>query len=439
MLYSRLAAILLCSGTLIAVAACSDPGSVGADLGENNPSDGEPKDTTVVVSATDTLTTPSRTGIVSDDEPWRVLTGTVDDPIAGTIETTGYVDVDSSISDGSRGFAENVADDDLGAELRLSRSYVHGDTAQSVDVTLFALLDQADMDRAAADTQFPAESGAITTHSVSPTTESTVTISLADWIDDRKSNLSGDSFSDFHGFQLATTSGNAAVVGFEHGSAELRVTTPSDTIAFPVTQSFTNIERTAPPSVQTEPEDRRLLVDGIGTALTFDWADDSPLAALANTSDRLNRATLSIPVDASFGTVAAGSDFVRPEPSGYRILAITDGSSPDCNELNLVTRSLPNASACGLPTVLDQVPGEARATPEASFEVVSRWFNDDARPFAGFRVEIANRRTDTDNPSERATTRRGLPSTIPVAVRMPVPSTFDTEELPRVTLTRTPL
>lgn len=433
MLYSRLAAILCVGVSVFAVAACSDPGSVGAELGASPPSEGTPQTTNAVVSSTSSKTVASQTGIASDDGPWRFLTGTVDDDLAGTIETEGYVDFDAAV-DPPDALAD-APDAELNADLQLTRSYVHGDTTGDLTVELYDLK-EADMEGAQADETFQIDgSSSITSVSFAPTA-SEVTISLDDWIDSRKSNLSGDSFSSFHGFRLTSTSGDA-VVGFEHDSATLQVTTSSDTATFPANQSFTNIQQLSSPSPL--PDNRALLLDGIGTFLSFDWSSSSSLNSLATEEldDRLNRAVLKVPIDTSFPP--KNDDFVRPAPSGYRILAIPNAESPDCSALDLDNRSLRDAgSACGL--AMRTNPGvtqnQARTTGSSGVSLFDRWFSTGRSPFPTFRVEIANR--GTPDPTDAETTRRGLPSTMPVAVRTDL-ATADTSDLPRAILTTTPL
>lgn len=439
MLYSRLAAVLCLGVSVLAVAACSDnPGSVGAGIGPGGSSDGAPQDTSVVVSSTDTRTTPSETGFASTNGPWRFLTGTVTDPLAGRLETTGALDLDGTVE--RTGSIADTSTNALDAKLQLTRSYIHGDTTTALTLELVELSREADMERAPADTTFPAESTVITTTSISPTT-STVTFSLPQsWISEHANDLQDDSedpsFSDFHGFQLQTTSGQA-VVGFEHDSATLQLTTSQDTVAFPASQSFTQIERTAPPSASL-PDDRRLLLDGIGTALTFNWADNNPLDSLAQTNDRLNRADLIIPVETDPSFASTASNFVRPSPSGYRIRARQRDDSPNCRELGFFSRSIDGTDGCGLPTSLDQTSTKARLTRNAASNLIERWFETGTQPFPSFHLEIANRADASA--SSRATTTRGLPSTIPVTIPIPTASSSTPlENLPRVTLTRTPL
>ena len=437
MSFFRLPVAALGGALLLSLAACSDPASVGSTLGPDSLSGGDPEVRNIVPSTLDTSTTPSLTGFAvpatvpsGQRRPWRVLTGVVDDPIAGVLEAEGYIDFLGTASRPSG--ITDAAVDSLNAELRLSRSYLHGDTTSTLEVQLFDLDGPADMNLAPADTSFATEASPLRSdpYAVSPT-DTLVTLSLpSDWIEKHQTALQdSDSFEDggFHGFRLTTTSGNA-VMGFEHGSATLRVTTRSDTVDFLTEQTFTHVERSQVPS----PGDGRLLLqDGVGVGLTMDWTGGE-IDSLAETNTLLNRAELSVPVDTTLLEPPSGSDFVRPLPTGYRILATRTEGALSCRQLNLFALDAAGTQ-CIFPTVPSWVPSAARVGSDPTFPLFDQWFTEGA-PLTEFRTEIAGR--STSSPSTQQTARRGLPSTVPVIIKTEAP---DPEELPRAILTVTPL
>jgi hypothetical protein len=433
---SRLSVAILGGTLLLLMAACSDPASVGSTLGPDSLSGGDPEVRTFVPSSLDTSTTPSLTGYAvsatvpsGQRRPWRVLTGVVDDRIAGVLEAEGYIDFLGTASRPS-GISDAPVDS-LNAELRLSRSYLHGDTTSTLEVQLFDLDGPADMGRAPADTSFPAEASPLRSepYAVSAS-DSLVTLSLpSDWIATHQEALqSSDSFEDgsFDGFRLTTSNGNA-VMGFEHGSATLRLTSPSDTVDFRTEQTFTHVERS---QVPPPGEGRLLLQDGVGVGLTMDWTDGT-IDSLAEANTLLNRAELSVPVDTTL-LEPTEEHFVRPLPTGYRILATRTDGALSCRQLNLFALDQAGTQ-CIFPTVPSWVPSAARVGSDQTFPLFDQWFTEGA-PLTQFRTEIAGR--SSTSPNAQQTARRGLPSTVPVLVKT---EAADPEELPRAILTITPL
>ena len=406
------------------------------DVGPDSLAGGEPEIKELVPSVLETTVVPSQTGFSPDPSltpnqvrRWRFLTGIVTDPISGTVEADGYIDFNGTESRPS-GFS-NVIVDSLDAELRLQRSYLHGDTSKTVEIQVFDLEGDAEMDRAPSDTAFTAEAQAIRseTYSVSPS-DTLFTLSLpTSWIEEHQTAIQmEDSFDNtsFDGFKLVAKSGGS-VIGFEHGTARLRVTSPADTVDFRPQKSFTHIERVSGPS-QPLPDDMLLVQDGLGVRLKMEWDADSPVDSLARNNFILNRAELTVPVDAAFRM--PGGSFVRPVPEGYRILASPFPDGPTCGELRLFAVSN-EGETCIFTSVHEWVPEAARASSESVSPIFDRWFLDGA-PLASFSVEIANR--TVENPSGRQTAVRGIPSTTPVVVRTAGP---DPTELPRATLTVT--
>jgi hypothetical protein len=432
---ARLAAALLGGVVLLSVVSCSDPASVGTGLGPDSLSGGDPDTRNVVPSRLDTARVPPLTGFVASplnqDRSWRFLTGTVDDPLAGPIEAAGYVDFLGTESRPST--FQDLPASAFDVQLRLRRAYLHGDTTSTLSMQLYDLAGDADMARAPADTTFAAEATPVRpeAYSVSPT-DTLVSLSLPDeWVEEHIATLKDSArFDDgsFDGFRLTATGGNV-VVGFEHGSATLRLASESDTVDFRSEQSFTRIERTGPPPSLAE--DRLLLQDGVGVGLSMAWSDGQ-IDSLANANLVLNRAEISVPVDTTLLLPPDGSNFVRPLPSGYRVLATRTEGSPSCGAFQLFALT-ETGDECIFSTEPAWVPEAARPVSDQTFTVFDRWFVD-GPPFSRFRMEITARASAS--PSGQETARRGLPSTTPVVIRTDAATV---ESLPRAILTVTPL
>lgn len=412
MLYSRLTAAFLCGAVLFSLAACSDPGGVGADVGSEPLTGGTPSEDSVFASPTSDTSEVSVTGLDGQGQNWRFLAGRVVDDWAGTIKTDGYVDVGDP--DGSNPIDAGTPTADLDASLRLVPTYRHGDTTATLDVDLYDLQSSVDMGGATADESF-ATNGLIQSYSIppadfeAPLDQDTVALALPDsWITANKGELTSDD-GDINGFKLTSTGGNQIVVGFEHGSATLRVTTNSDTVDFGVQQSFTHVEREADPTA-TPAADQKLLADGIGDGLAFNWTGSADFDALLD-SVAVNRAQIR----ASFDTGIYNNtpaDFVRPAPSDYRILAARRSGGPSCGTLGLFTLDTDDGT-CVLPVEAAEGPESARSDRGFTFAPFDRWFSDE-RPLDAFRIEIADR--DQIPSSPQGTTDRGLPSTIPAVI-----------------------
>jgi hypothetical protein len=448
MTYTRLVTAAVCGVVLLSVSACSDLTGVGSEVGD--PLDGgDPTSFELVADSLETNRISSETGFGipaavptsgrNSRRTWRFLVGGVDDPLVGRIEADGYVDLDST--DAVSATMQNAGADTLEAELRFTTSYLHGDSTSALQVQLFDLVREEDMGRAPADTSFDTEAQAITTSSVSPT-DSLVTLSLpSSWIAEHKDvllNPSANLEEEFHGLKIAGTTSSEAVVGFNYGTATLRIRTASrsDSVDYQLEQAFTHIERSGRPSVSLE-EGSEVLLDGVGIGLSMTWKGNQVLDSLRTSSTPLNRAEITIPVD-TVQTQASLQDrpdsFVRPLPSGYRIRAIRASGSPQCGQLGLFVLS-EAAQTCFIPTNSEWVPYAARASSDVAFTLFDYTLSN-SLPFSSFRVEVAERATLS--PSAQQTARRGLPSTIPVVVRTSAPA-GDSVDLPYVTLVITPL
>jgi len=438
MMHRFVSPALLC-GLLLCLSACSEPTGVGANLGGSQFEEGTPKAFVELPSTLESVSSAARTGIDTPppttpgvtNRSWRFLTGIVDDPLTGVVEAEAYVDfLGAAVRDSA---LRNAELDSLNAQLRFPTTYRHGDTTSTLNVQLFDLTAEADMDRVPADTPataFPAEMTEIASYTVSPN-DSLVTFDLPqDWIDKHQEALqdTAEFGDDLNGLKLTTSSG-AAVVGFDHGNATLRLTTSSDTVNFATLKSFTRIERRGSPEVALN--DWALLQDGVGSSLKFAWDFDRPLFTDTLANSKLNNSDVVIPVDTAKmrESLSRRQNFVRPAIKGYRVLATRTDSTRPCNELGLP--QLPRDSeTCLLPTASGTAPGEVRLSSPTANTIFERTIAGNP-PFASFRLQIADRETvGTQN-----TVQRGLPSTLPALVKV---SNAPEEDRPRATIVATP-
>lgn len=436
-----LSAFLVGGALLLSITACDDASNVGLGVGPDSLQGGEPV-TLDAVPSLDTTTVAPQTGlqlrpdIGAGRNTWRFLAGRVNDPVGGTIEADGYFDLLGRSFLSAPLLDADV--DSLDAELRLLPTYVHGDTTSTVDIRLFELAEEADMNGARADTTFPV-TNEVTSTTLSPT-DSLVVIDLPQsWLVDNLESLrdttdGGTNFEEsFHGFRLVAGDRANAVVGFSSTTIALRLRhtsrgTTADYVGF---KTFTHVERR---NVPPAPDNYIVLQDGVGLSLTMNWDFDSnPLDSLKNSP--INRADILVPVDTTALKARSGSaSFARPLAKGFRILATrSEGpNAPSCGSVG--TAEVPDdESVCALPLVGAAAPAGARATNDASFRIFNTSLLNQP-VFSGYRVHVADRQSTSIGPN--STIRPGLPSTLPVLV--PRPEVQDLDE-PRVTLTVTPL
>lgn len=446
---SWLPALLVGGALLVSLTACSDSSDVGLGVGSGLQG-GTPSTLDVTPDVRDTTVAPI-TGIRRDSaqgrppaqsqnqNAWRFLVGSVDDPTPGTgvVTANGYLDFAGR--DDLPEDLQNASPDALTAELRLTTDYLHGHSSGTMDVEVYDLTSEADMDSARATASFDAAPSPVSVNGaqINPS-DSLVTIQLkASWITGNIGTLlrTGSDFEEaFSGFKIVAPN-SEAVVGFSSSTAALRLRTVSSsndttTADYPSLKTFTHIERTG---AGDPPPGYRLMQGGVGKGLAMEWAfRDSPLDTLE--SAPLNQANIFVPNDTS--ALETPSGFERPQPQGYRIIATRSSGAPSCPVVRSVTLSDAN-EACVLPLVPSAAPASAlvpddvaRPTFRQSFQRV----RDDQSPvFTTFRVHIADRENTAVN--EAATVRPGLPTTLPVLV--PVDGTEPGP--PRATLTVTPL
>ncbi len=449
-----LRAVLVGGIALLSLSACSDSSDVGLGVGPDSLRGGQPVTLDLNPDLDTTHTTPV-TGYNDRQPPvqdaWRFLVGVVDDPVPGTgvVEAEGYIDFSGRSSLPSEIITANDPDS-LAAELRLTREtdYLHGISNESMDVTVFGLTQEADMDSARANASFD-------TDEIEPVSVDTAQITLTDsvatirlrqsWISRnleilRNTRDNGAEFEDnFHGFKIVAPN-SQAVVGFSSLDATLRlIYEPDSTTAdYQGLKSFTHIEQR---NVTSSPlNTHKLLQDGVGIGLTMNWTfnerpiDTLQLDTLQNAP--LNRAEIFVPVDKSaLREQFSEPNFVRPLPKGYRITATrASASGPStCTAVRLPVSS----GACILPSVLSADTSAALVPDNVAFPVFQRSFQrvrqGQVSPFTEYRADI----TDQTSPASGTPSviRTGLPSTLPVLV----PVDGNDPGPPRATLTVTPL
>lgn len=291
---------------LLGWAACEDASNVGIDLVDVQ--GGQP----VVGILPPVLADEQIDDFTGNME--RLLAGQVEDPLLGTIATTGYIDFSASF-DITDSFRNGTV---ASASLTFIRdSYLYGDTTATVTLALREMPAEWSSALAPSDTVFPA--GAVI-HTVSfPASADTLTIDLPSaWVTANDATLRSVDFANlFHGFQLEAVSGNA-VVGFAQVETRLLAVAGADTVSFTPVRTVTGIARNTPANL---PPDRFLVQDGLGSALqlSVDLSADS----LVNSA--LNRVVLRLPVDTlSLANSQAPLHFVRPRPSRIDLFGIQE-------------------------------------------------------------------------------------------------------------------
>lgn len=291
---------------LLGLAACEDATNVGIELVDVQ--GGQP----VVGAVPPTLADETIDDFTGNAE--RLLAGQVEDPLLGTIATTGYIDFSASltITDSFRS-GQVVA-----ASLTFIRdAYLYGDTTATVTLALRDMPSEWSSSLAPSDTVFPA--GAVVHTFSFPVTADTVRVDLpAAWVTANDATLRSEDFANlFHGFQLEAVSGNA-VVGFAQVETRLEAVAGADTALFTPLRTVTGIARRTAAAL---PPDRLLVQDGLGSALhlTLNLSADS----LANSA--LNRVVLRLPVDTlSLADNQAPLHFIRPRPARLDLFGIQE-------------------------------------------------------------------------------------------------------------------
>ncbi|MCS4121456.1 hypothetical protein [Salinibacter ruber] len=435
---SWLPALLVGGALLVSLTACSDSSDVGLGVGSGL---GDEEFSTIDVTPTvrDTTVVPI-TGDNQQQRPsrneWRFLIGEVNDPIegTGTVTTEGYVDF-AGLDDLPA--AIDTADaEDLTAELRLTTSYFHGYSTESMEVKVYDLTEEADMDSARATADILSEdevesSPASVVSSQIDLSESedstTVTIELrAGWIADHPSVLNpgndGSNFEEnFHGFRIEAPD-SRAVVGFSSSAAALRLRTVSSsndttTADYSGLKTFTHIERTGAGDGRTS--GHRLIQGGVGKGLAMEWNfRTDPLDSLRSTP--LYGAKIFVPNNAS--TVETPSNFERPRPQGYSIIATRPEDEPLSEEFRGTGIFAISGRDYALPVALSDASTGAFVGDNVSLPIflqsLQRVRNGRPPVFTTFGVSISGR-ASTSPPTT-------LPVLVPVDGTNPLRATLTT-------------
>jgi hypothetical protein len=290
-------------------AACEDPTNVGIDLVGNQ--GGDPVVVNVPPAVFEIEPISDITGTTA--QILRTLSGRVDDPLLGTIVSTGNVDFrePAGITDVFRNGQITEA------TLQLVVDYAYGDTSRALTLALRDIPDEWDAAGATADTVIQAAPEIVTEFNVSPT-DSLVGIALPDaWIEAHSAEVRSENFNDdFHGFQFEPVEGNA-VVGFSAVGVRLIVVSGGETASFTIAKSLSTIARTDVPDLGP---DLLALQDGVGTSVEvdFDFLADS----LKDTA--VSRAVFLFPTDSLTMAARTPPGFVRPRLGDLSLVGITD-------------------------------------------------------------------------------------------------------------------
>lgn len=434
MTFGRCCAVLLCGVLLWAVSGCDDPSTVGVGVGPDSLQGGTPVTLDVGATSQRIVADPSPTGNGGSAPAWRMLVGTVDDPLTGPIAANAYVDLRTPVAIPDT--ILNAPPESLRVELDLEPSYIHGDTTSTVTLAVYAVDDEMDIAGATSDQTFPATpirdaNGQALTASFSAGRDSLITIPLPQrWVADNIEVLTdttdgGRAFADaFHGFRLEARSGNA-IVGFTRSSTTLEIQRTEGVLSsqFGALKQFTHVERTGEkPSL----DGRRVAVDGLGEAFAFSFDFDAPpLDTLSGAF--VNRASIIAPVDTTAWAEMRPTDFVRPRGTfGFRTVArLSDTLNAACGDAGVPALS---DSTCAIPMVSQAIPSAALTDLNVSLRVFRQSLLSGPL-FSEYQIEIAAEQ-NTQN-----TLSLGLPSTLPVVFHRPSPTSIDST---RATLTVTP-
>ena len=433
MTYGRCCAVFVCGVLLWAVAGCDDPSTVGVGVGPDSLRGGTPVTLDVGAASQRIMAAPSPTGNQGSNAVWRMLVGTVDDPLTGPLTADAYVDVRSPVV--LPDTVLNAPPESLDVELTLQPSYVHGDTTSTVTFAVLDVDDEMEVVGATSDQTFPASpirdaGGQAVTTAFTANRDSVISIPLPQqWVADNVDVLKdttdgGRAFADaFHGFRLEARGGNA-IVGFNRSSTALEIQRADGDLSsqFTALKQFTHVARTGEkPTV----DDRFIAVDGLGETFAFTFNFDAPpLDTLSGAF--VNRASIIAPVDTTAWTEMRPADFVRPRSGlGFRTVArLSDTLNAACSDVNVPALS---DSTCAVPMVSQAAPGAALTDLNVSLRVFRQSLLS-SPVFSNYRLEIAA------NQNTQNTLSLGLPSTLPVVYYRPSPASLDST---RATITVT--
>lgn len=239
----------------------------------------------------------------------RVLSGLVDDPLIGTIESEGYFDLASTSGSAFRSNEVQTA------ALHLRPTYTYGDTSAGVVFAIRQIDEDWESSGLPPDTTI--STGAVIREFEFTPSDSLVIIDLPEsWVMENDEALRSTEFGqDFHGFRLEHVSGNA-VVGFA-GESHLLAFTESDSAVFPVSRTYSAARRIEDGNI---PPERLLYQAASGPITSFEV--DMSTDALTNAA--INQVSLAFQADTVTLESQKPAGFHRPIIRNLDLYGILD-------------------------------------------------------------------------------------------------------------------
>jgi len=296
--------LLVC---LLPMFGCDDPSNVGQGL-----LDAQAGETRIIPLSPGEVSAGDRsdlTGGNSASGAVRALVGVVDDPVIGTMRSTGFVDFVPSSQFGSDFLNGSVS----WAGLELNLDYRYGDTTGVLQFDLYGVAESWLSSEITADADIPL--GSLVASYEVPVREGIVSLPLPEaWVAANDARLRSETFTDaFHGFSIVPTAGNA-IAGFRFTESALRATVvPGDTVSFALSKVGTVTEVDA----DRLPSDYVILQDGAphGVFLRFPLRGDGLEESL------IHRVTLGLTAE-NLDALYPDS-FLRPLPSVLGMEAVS--------------------------------------------------------------------------------------------------------------------
>lgn len=419
MTYRCFLAALVSGVLLLSLTACDDSSTVGLGVGPDSLEGGQPEvfnvlpDPFTVRQGSGELPITSNTS-ESPTNGHRILAGTVNDPLVGTVTTRGYIDF-------QRATGTNNVQNIVSVDLILEPEYRYGSTTDPQTVTVHDAIDEIQDSLRSNSTALNV--GPEITSGTFMSGDSIVTISMPEsWISANRStllNASDDNESgfdaQFQGLVIEPSSGNH-VMGFDRRASRLRMIADvpgdsRDTLEYFGSKSFTYIERSGTPN---PPAGTELFVDGLNqelaTNIDFESLDIAPI----------NRAEFLISIDTTALAQSSPANFVRPgiaesELSFLLRGQLTEERSTDdllrsgqyrlCAQLSTRTIQFPTfETSCVIP--LGETDDGLLASVDAFQRIVELAFQEEEPLFSEYTLEFSS----------------SQPSITPLLLRRPDPS-----------------
>ena len=282
---------------LLVLTSCSDPVSdVGLDLLEDETS------ARIETIAPTSFSASSRVDLTAQAP--RVLVGSVDDPVAGLISASGYIDFEGT-------FAGSPSEEITSARLIFTQEYSYGDTLSTVEFTLHQILSEWDASEVESSSSLRTSEAIATTFVLGNRT----IIDLPEsWIQEHEDDLKSTDFENaFHGFALVGSTGDQ-VLGFNtRGSTStFELTSASGTTSYTVSSTYTQVDRMSPAQ---PPSGFLLFQDGSGPGIEmiFDFESFD--------SEPINGAIFSFPAF-TLTDFPTPDHFVRTAPDSLQLFAV---------------------------------------------------------------------------------------------------------------------